>query len=144
MTPRIDTRIYTNMILTAIALLMLGGLARDYGVGVIGSAQAQIGRSGVNVDRRNVTDLEKTDTGVIIDSTIPQTQDVAVAAATSEVAASNRDIAAALRELAAAVQQGASDIRTSMDRNASRAGSAPATTTAPAAPAERPTIEVAP
>lgn len=148
MTPRFDTRMYTNMVLTAIALLMLGGVARDFGVGVIGSAQAQIGRTGVNVERRNVTDLERTDTGVIIDSTIPQTQDVAVAAATTEVAMSNRDIAAAIRELALAVREGSGDIRSGMERSASRpvapAGTTTAAPTAPTVPTERPIVEVAP
>lgn len=145
MTPRFDTRMYTNMVLTAIALLMLGGVARDFGVGVVGSAQAQIGRGGVNVERRNVKDLALTDTGVVIDSTIPQTQDVAVAAATAEIALSNREIAAAIRELALAVREGAGDVRTGMERSANRSAAAPASApVAPAAPVERPMIEVSP
>ncbi len=145
MKPRMDTRMYTNLLLTAIALLMLLGLARDYGVGLLGSAQAQVTRSGLDAVRRNVDDLERTGTGVVVDSTIPQSQDVAVAAATSEVAASNRDIAAAIRELAMAVREGTGNIKSAMGGSAGASGTAPTATSNPAVvPAERPMIEVAP
>lgn len=135
MTPRIDTRMYTNLVLTAIALLMLGGVARDYGVGIVGSAQAQVARG--------VTDnIGATATGVVYDANIPQTQDVAVAAATSAVAASNLEIAAAIRELALAVREGASDVSKGMQRS-SNSSAAPATApSASSVPSERPTVEV--
>lgn len=135
MIPRIDTRMYTNLILTVIALLMVAGAAREFGVEFTGTAQAQ--------ERRNVKDLERTDTGVVIDSTIPQTQDVAVAAATTEVAAANREIAAAIRELAVAFTSGMDDLGTGLSRAASggRSSAAPA---ASSRPAQRPTIEVGP
>ncbi len=140
MIPRIDTRMYTNLILTAIALLLFAGAAREFGVGFTGSAQAQ-----VQSRTRNVPDLDRTDTGVTIDSTIPQTQDVAVAQATSEVAASNLQIAAAIRELAVAVREGSGDIRSAIG-NTGAAAAAQAATPAGATPvpSERPVIEVGP
>ena len=135
MVPRIDNRLYTNLILTVIALVLIAGAARDYGVNFLGDAQAQI--------RRNVPDLGQTSTGVVIDSSIPQTQDVAVAAATSEVAASNRDIAAAIRELAEAVHTGTDGMKSALSAKASSSSTAPAASSS-AASSERPTIQVAP
>src|SRR5690606_8304462 len=111
MIPRIDTRMYTNLILTAIALLLFAGAAREFGVGFTESAQAQ--------RQRTVPDLARTDTGVLIDSTIPQTQDVAVAAATTEIATANREIAAAILQLAEAVREGSGEIGRAMGRSAS-------------------------
>lgn len=135
MIPRIDTRMYTNLILTAIALLLFAGAAREFGVGFSESAHAQRQRTAEN--------LERTGTGVLVNESIPQTQDLAVAAATSEVAASNLDIAAAIRELALAVREGTSDIGTALGQAATAGATAP-TTIAPARPTERPTIEVGP
>lgn len=135
MIPRIDTRMYTNLILTAIALLLFAGAAREFGVSFSESAHAQRQRTVPNIDR--------TETGVVVDSTIPQTQDVAVASATSEVAASNRDIAAAIRELAVAVREGTTGIGNAMGQAAAAGAAAPAAP-APARPTERPTIEVGP
>ena len=142
MVPRIDTRMYTNLILTGIAVLMLAMVAQDYRVGVVGAAHAQT-QSADTVVRRNVPDLERTDTGVIIDSQIPQTQDVAVARATSDVALANREIAAALLELATAVREAGNSIRANAASAAPAATNAAGTAT-PAAAAERPVIEVAP
>jgi len=130
MIPRIDNRMYTNLILTVIAVLVavqqLGGL--------VGTAQAQ---------NNQANDLRKTATGAVIDTTIPQTQDVAVANATADVAAANRDIAAAILELAAAVREGSGALQNAVNRPAPAVGavSAPAPG---AAPVERPVIEVAP
>lgn len=137
MIPRIDTRMYTNLILTVIAFVLIAGAAQEFGVNFTENAQAQV--------RRNVPDLNQTATGIAYDSSIPQTQDVAVAAATSDVAASNREIAAAIRELATAVRDGADSIKSGMTGNAAaKAGAAPARSTAAPASTERPTIEVAP
>ena len=124
MIPRIDTRMYTNLMLTVIAVVLVALAAQQLGINVIGNAQAQ---------RKDVTaDLNRTATGVAIDTTIPQTQDVAVAQATSEVAAANREIAQAILQLASAVKDGTSDIKTAIGRTGSAAPAA-ATTAAPAA-----------
>lgn len=135
MVPRIDNRLYTNLILTVIALVLIAGAARDYGVNFLGDAQAQ--------NRRNVPELGQTSTGVVVDSSIPQTQDVAVAAATSEVAASNRDIAAAIRELAEAVHVGADNMKSALGTMSSNSSATPAASSSSAS-SERPTIQVAP
>ncbi len=139
MIPRVDTRMYTNLMLTIIALVLVAMVAREFGFGVVGTAQAQQ-QSRDSIARRNVPDLERTDTGVVIDSQIPQTQDVAVAQATSEVAASNREIAAAIQDLASAVREAGSEMRAAAQQ---RNTGAPAGAT-PAAASERPVIEVAP
>jgi hypothetical protein len=137
---RIDTRLYTNLVLTVIAAVLVAGAAQQYGMSLLPSAQAQFAKRDVR------DDLTRTATGVPIDTTIPQTQDVAVASATSEVAASNREIAAALKEVAAAIREGLGDIKTGMNR--ANGTIAPAGSAAPAAPAAssgtRPTVEVGP
>lgn len=130
MIPRIDSRIYTNLVLTVIAVVMLATAAQQVGINIVGSAGAQ------SAQARNV---QQTATGVTIDSTIPQTQDVAVAQATSEVAASNREIAAAIRELAIALRESSADVKSAIGRPAAASST---TGAAPAEPAERPQIEV--
>ena len=80
----LDTRMYTNVILTVIALLLLALCLNVYQVSVTPSACAQ--------------------TGSKIDTTIPQTQDVAVARATEMVADANRDIADAIKQLSKSVE----------------------------------------
>lgn len=136
MIPSINTRTYTNLILTAIAAVLITSTIQQHRLPLISQAHAQ----------REVGNVSRTATGVPIDNTIPQTQDVAVAAATSEVAAANREIAEALRLLAQSITDGATDIRSAIGRQSpAPAGSAPAaTTTAPSNPANtaRPVIEV--
>jgi hypothetical protein len=124
---------YTNFMLTVIALVMLAMAAQQLGINVLGTAQAQ---------RKNIKeDLNKTATGVTIDTTIPQTQDVAVAQATSEVASANREIALAIRELGTAIRDGATDVKGAMDHTRSATGATPATAV-PVEPVGKPTIEV--
>ena len=129
MIPRIDTRMYTNMVLTVIAVVMLATTAQQFGVNIIGSVTAQ----------NTARNLQETATGVAIDSTIPQTQDVAVAQATAAVAAANQQIAEALRDVATAIREAGTDISRSA---ASRPASSAAGSAASATPAERPSVEV--
>lgn len=133
--PRIDTRMYSNLVLTVIALVLVAGAARDAGVSFLGTAQAQ---------KNTAQNLERTATGFTIDNTIPQTQDVAVAAATSEVAASNREIAEALHEVAVAIREGMGDVRNSLKAAPAAGTAAPGTAATPVKPASdaRPVIEV--
>lgn len=129
MIPRIDTRMYTNMVLTVIAVVMLATTAQQFGLNIIGSVTAQ----------NTARNLQETATGVTIDNTIPQTQDVAVAQATAAVAAANTQIAEALRDVAAAIREAGGDI----SRSAGRSAAAPAASSAASAtPSERPSVEV--
>lgn len=132
MIPRIDNRTYTNLVLTVIAIVLVASAVKESGLRFLPTAQAQL--------RTQAHDLARTATGVPIDDSIPQSQDVAVAAATSEVAASNREIAEALREVAAALRDGMSDLRTTMDRRGDAAAGAAGA--APARATERPVVEV--
>ena len=137
MTPRIDTRTYTNVILTVIAILMAGLAAQQLGLNVLGTAKAQTN------SRYTTPNVSQTATGAVIDSTIPQTQDVAVAQATMAVADSNRDIAAAIRELAGAVKDGTSSLRSSATSTAPAPSSSSAARPASSAePVARPSVEV--
>lgn len=139
MRPRIDTRIYTNLVLTVIAAVLVASAVQDYSVSVVSNAQAQ------NVRYNQQNDLSQSATGVPIDTTIPQTQDVAVAAATSQVAASNREIAAALHEVATAIREGIDSLGSTMRsvNNASAGQSAPAArSAAPASSSATPSVEV--
>lgn len=136
MTPRINTRMYTNVILTVIAMLLTGVAAQQLGLNILGSAKAQS-------NKYSAPNMSQTATGAVIDSTIPQTQDVAVAQATMAVADSNRDIAAAIRELAAAVKDGTSSIRSAATSAAPAASSSSAARPSSSAePVARPSIEV--
>lgn len=130
--PRIDTRMYTNLVLTVIAVVLLASTAQQYGVPFLPSAQAQL--------RTTRDDISRTATGVAIDTTIPQTQDVAVAAATTDVAASNREIAVALKEIAAALRDGMRDINSGLS-HVSRPVST-SSSPAPVISGEKPTVEV--
>ena len=135
MTPRIDNRMYTNMVLTVIAVVLIAMAAQQLGINVLGSVNAQ--------GKYTPPDLTKTATGAVIDSTIPQTQDVAVAQATMEVANSNREIALAIRELAEAVKEGTSGLRSAMTNNAvAPAATGSSSTATPVEAAPRPVIEV--
>lgn len=102
MSVRFDTRTYTNMILTGIAVLLLAMVLQTYRVSVVSPAQAQPNnydprsrgaRAGIGSSGPGVTDRDN----------FPVVQDIAVAAATQEVAAANREIAAALRDVAKAI-----------------------------------------
>jgi len=141
MLPRMDNRLYTNLVLTVIAAMLVLGAAREYGVAFLPSAQAQL--------KNQADDLRRTATGVPVDNTIPQTQDVAVASATSDVAASNREIAAAIHDLAEAVRDGLSGLQTGLARSTNSAAPAAAGSAAPSASSgssassgNKPTIEV--
>ena len=134
---RFETRAYTNMILTVIAVMLVALVFNVYRIGVASPAQAQStttgGRGPVNAfsstGRSAPADLQ---TGQV-------TQDVAVAAATSEVAAANRDIAAALRECAKSISGAGAAVSASKVASAVEAApvySAPAVASnEPAAPA---------
>lgn len=135
MIPTINTRTYTNIVLTAITAILITNTIQQHHLPIITQAHAQ----------REVGNISRTATGVPIDNTIPQTQDVAVAAATSEVAAANREIAEALRLLAQSITDGATDIRTAIGRQSpTPTTNAPPATTTPANPTNttRPVIEV--
>ena len=134
MKPALDTRTYTNFALTAIAVLLAAITLHLYKVGVATDAQAQ-SSSGFGTSGKSAPiDL----------SNIPQTQDVAVAAATREVADANRDIATALRELSKSVEGAGSAVSaatTSAAKGGSAAGPATGGSTSGYS-AERPTIEM--
>jgi hypothetical protein len=129
MKPALDTRTYTNFVLTAIAVLLAAITLHLYKVGVATDAHAQSSTGFGSSGKSAPIDL----------SNIPQTQDVAVAAATREIADANRDIASALRELSKSVD-GAGRAVSAAAKGGSSAG--PARGGAPANPGERPTIEV--
>jgi acyl dehydratase len=102
-------RIYTNVVLTVIASLLALQVVQQLPVGLVSPAQAQRASS-------------------TIDANIPATQDVAVAAATSEVAAANREIAAAIKSVADSMGTLSGALRAS-----AAAASAPAAASRPAA-----------
>lgn len=104
MRPRITTRLYTNCILTAIAVLLGLLTLHSYRIAITPSAYAQdeeadptpLGSRRFSAPGRSAPlDL----------SNVSQTQDTAVAAATTEVASANREIASALREVAIAIRE---------------------------------------
>jgi hypothetical protein len=80
-------RTYTNVVLTVIATLLAVQAVQQSPLSIVSEAQAQ------STNRRAGTD-----------TTIPATQDVAVAAATNDVAAANRDIAASIKQVASAIE----------------------------------------
>jgi hypothetical protein len=84
-----DTRLYTNAMLTVIAVLLLALTLNAYRVGIVASATAQAPGSIMNRESRAEPSVN-----------VSQTQDLAVAAATREVADANREVASAIRELA--------------------------------------------
>lgn len=135
MIPSINTRTYTNLILTAIAAILITTAVQQHRLPIINQAHAQ----------REVGNISRTATGVPIDNTIPQTQDVAVAAATSEIAAANREIAEAIRLLAQSITDGASDIRSVIGRQpatSTNTAPAPAASTNTPSNTARPVVEV--
>ncbi len=118
MKPRLTTTAYTNAILTVIAAALVLLTLHVYRVEFASPAQAQalkpvFGQPSTGVSRAAV------DTG-----NIAQSQDLAVAAATSEVAQANRDIAAAIRELAKAVDSAGSAIAKPAPAPAAASGNA--------------------
>lgn len=148
MKPKLDTRIYTNFILTVIATLLLLLTLNTYKVSMGNSAYAQDqdmdGPQAIQGNR-----FSRPGRSAPVDvSNVPQVQDTAVAAATSEIAAANRDIAAAIRELSRGVETASTAYQ-----NAPRPAAANVTMGAeatntqrpqPPADATRPIIEVGP
>jgi hypothetical protein len=150
MKPHLETRSYTNFILSVIAVLLLLITFNLYRVQVSGNAVAQTTGESPSDATQGVRFGRPGRNAPIDTSNVAQTQDTAVAAATNSVAEANRDIAAAIRELAAAVKGvnfnptpgGATPLGT-----ANTTLGATATNTSrpePPADATRPTIEVSP
>lgn len=134
MKARLETRSYTNFVLTVIALLLAALTVREYGIPLVSNlyAQDEEGQSAVSRTRAARTSSST-------ESSIPQQQDMAVAGATSEVAAANREIAQAIRELAKSVDSLGASMK-------SAGGETGAVTAKPvsAAPVARPTGPAAP
>lgn len=111
MKSRLETRAYTNALLTVIALLLIALTIHAYKVSLSSPAYAQTRsevdeRWGASTRQQPATmgNTVITKRAEPVDvSNIAMVQDPAVAGATTEVAAANRDIAAAIRELATAV-----------------------------------------
>jgi hypothetical protein len=107
MRKRLQARMYTNAILTVIALCLLALVIHDYRLSVASNAYAveQI------LGQPRTPGYSAPGRGAPVDTTnVAQTQDTAVAAATSDVAAANRDIATAIRELAEGVKAAGASI----------------------------------
>lgn len=133
---QMDTRIYTNFILSVIAALLLALTLHQYGVSLVPTARAQ--DSQVDMTGQPTTRFARPGRSAPTDvSNVPQMQDTAVAAATHEVAAANRDIAAAIRELARGVETYSSTIQTAPRNPANvTTGATRTDTTAPTMPAD--------
>jgi hypothetical protein len=130
--------IYTNMILTVIAVLLLTLSLHEWKVGVVSSADAQSPTMGTGSNLRSDSYHPP-----VNGTNIPQVQDAGLAAATLEVANANRDIAAALRELGKSIETAGTGMVTALKANSgSSAAARPAGTTA-AAP-EQPVVQVGP
>src|SRR5690606_21814607 len=125
MIPRIDTRMYTNIVLTVIAMMLMALAFQTFKINVVQNAQAQIQTPPIN-------------------TSIPQTQDVAVAAATTQVAAANQEIAKALIEVARAIDSAGSSIARSGANHGSASATPAASTSSSSRGTERPTVEVNP
>jgi hypothetical protein len=138
MKTRVDSRIYTNMILTVIAVLLLTLSLHEWKVGVVASANAQSAPMGTGTSFN-----QQVRHPPVEGTNIPQVQDAGLAAATLEVANANRDIAAALRELGKSIETAGTGVSTAMKgRAASATGTASGTSAAAAA--DRPVVEVGP
>jgi hypothetical protein len=145
MKPRIGTRTYTNYILTAIAALLLLLTIKAYRISMTSTAYAQ--------DETEATPRPSSIFGApgrsapLDLSNVAQTQDTAVASATTEVANANRDIAAALREVAAAIRDAGGSIASSSEAVRSSGGStvpAASSSSAPSGSSDENVIEVSP
>ncbi len=143
---KMDTRIYTNFILSVIAIALIALTLNQYGIQIGPSARAQ---DEVDLNAPTTNRFARPGRSAPTDvSNVPQTQDTAVAAATSEVAAANRDIAAAIRELARGVETAGTAVQTAPRSGAANVttGAGSTDTYAPTTPADatRPVIEVGP
>ena len=107
---------YTNAVLTIIAITLVALALPALNMDAASRAQAQVSTTGFN-NQAQVTPS----------TSVPQSMDVAVAAATNQVAKSNADIAAAIRELAKSVDKVASALQS----RPSTPGSASSTSAAP-------------
>lgn len=108
---KVDTRVYTNCILTVIAVILLLLGLQAYRVSIVSNANAQntpvIATPMFRVGEHSMDQR----TGSQQSGPVPQSEDRAVAGATADVASANRDIAAAIRELAVSVNSVADAIR---------------------------------
>lgn len=144
MKPSLDTRMYTNFILTLIGVLLLLITFNLYRVPVAGSAMAQTTGESPSQASQSARFSRPGRTAPVDVSNVAQTQDTAVAAATNNVAEANRDIAAAIRELATGVK-GIKFPEVGGTANATLGATATNTSRPePPADATRPTIEIAP
>lgn len=103
MSTRIDSRSYTNVILTVIAVLLLAMVVHAYRLSVTSTAGAQV--YSTPTPRIPPSGFGPVGRNAPVDAqNAPITQDIAVAAATESVAASNREIAQALLQVARAIE----------------------------------------
>lgn len=120
MKSHMDSRIYTNVMLTVIAVMLVALGMKVYDVSFANTAQAQ----------QPASAFKTSTTTPGVDSNVAQSQDLAVAAATQSVATSNREIANAINGVAKSLLEVAEAIR-----EAGKKGGvvgAPVSTTAPA------------
>lgn len=152
MNPKIETRSYTNVILSIIAVLLLLITLNLYRVQVGTNAMAQTTGESPSQASQGVKFSRPGRNAPIDVSNVAQTQDTAVAAATNNVADALKDIAAAIRELNdglkginIATPGSAAAVPTAGTANATLGASATNTSRPePPSDATRPTIEISP
>lgn len=141
-----NTITYTNFVLTVIAVLLLAGTVKEYGVPLIASVHAQ--DASPQITPPATSRFSRPGRSAPLDlGNVAQTQDTAVASATNEVAAANRDIAAAIRELARSMQDVGAAIRTIQQTavvTGAPVGAAVGASGAVPVPANKSVIEVGP
>ncbi len=106
MSLRIDTRTYTNTILTVIAVFLCLLVFHAYRISVVSDAQAQMIQTPRPTPSLGTGGFSPPGHRAPIDGSNAQlVQDVAVAGATAQVAAANVQIADALRDVASAIRE---------------------------------------
>ncbi|MGI8906530.1 MAG: hypothetical protein ACR2IE_08580 [Candidatus Sumerlaeaceae bacterium] len=141
----LDTRMYTNFILTAIAVLLLLITLNFYRVQVSSAAIAQTTGDSPSQASQGARFSRPGRNAPVDVSNVAQTQDTAVAAATNNVAEANRDIAAAIRELVTGIK--GINLAPATQGTANATLGATATNTSrpePPADATKPVIEMSP